>query len=201
MAGPHFLRARWFGSHMPVKRTLNVLLCIVFAVVGLFLVTLAGLRSWALPEQRLPSEQTARQSFLNHRADYARLISLLRQVPGDQVIGNEGTVLDHGIAARLVPEYRELMRKIGAKSVVVRRDGSREFTIRGSGCAICSDSYMGLVYLPLHHDAQEDHGWTGKLVKSLDDKNLPRAEGSVADGLYLVPIESEWFIYRFEYHE
>ncbi len=39
------------------------------------------------------------------------------------------------------------------------------------------------------------------MVTSLKDANMPQENGSVASGLYVVPIEPEWFIYRFEYQE
>ncbi len=150
---------------------------------------------------RLPSEQTARQQFLSHRAGYARLVSLLRQVPGDQTIGDDGKALDHGRTSDLVPEYRELMKEVGAQFAVVGGDRSVEFALWGSGCAICSDSYMGVLYVPAQRGLRGHPGWTPKLVKSLDDSNLPREGGSVADGLYVVQVEPHWFIYRFEYHE
>jgi hypothetical protein len=105
------------------------------------------------------------------------------------------------IHARVVPEYRDLMRRISAKDVVVREDGSIEFALWGFGCAICSDSYMGLRYRPLDSKSSSRSGWAPRLVNSLDSKNLPQENGSVADGLYVVQLEPEWFIYRFEYRE
>jgi len=39
------------------------------------------------------------------------------------------------------------------------------------------------------------------VVTSLDSAKLPQEKGAVASGLYVVPIEPEWFIYRFEYQE
>jgi hypothetical protein len=149
----------------------------------------------------LPSEQTARQQFASHKADYARFVSLLRDDPGEQFIGNDGVARDYNGRSRFVPEYRTLMEKIGVKSVLIREDGSVEFELWGFGCAICSDSYMGVRYLPLHHDLRARPGWTAELVRSLDDKELPRERGSIADGLYVVQIEPEWFIYRLEYQE
>ena len=44
-------------------------------------------------------------------------------------------------------------------------------------------------------------GWTQKVVQSLESEELPEAHGSVASGLYVIAIEPEWFIYRFEYQE
>jgi len=103
--------------------------------------------------------------------------------------------------SRVVPEYRDLMRRIGAKDVIVGEDGSIEFALWGFGCAICSDSYMGIRYFPVQSKSQGRPGWAQKLLNSLDSKNLPHENGSIADGLYVVQLEPEWFIYRFEYRE
>ncbi len=82
----------------------------------------------------------------------------------------------------------------------VSEDGSMEFALWGHGCAICSDSYMGVLYFPKDHTA-ERAGWVQTVVNSLDDARLPQEHGSVATGLYVVAIEPEWFIYRLEYQE
>ena len=37
-----------------------------------------------------------------------------------------------------------------------------------------------------------------KLVGSLNDKSLPKDRNTVADGLYVLPLDSEWSIYRLE---
>jgi hypothetical protein len=100
---------------------------------------------------------------------------------------------------QLGTRYRDLMGKIGAKSVLVRDDGSMEFTIWGFGCTICSDSFMGIRYSPMNHTKQGRAGWVPTLVSSLDSRNLPQENGSVATGLYVVRLEPEWFIYRLEY--
>lgn len=184
-----------------MKRTLRVPLYIGLSAVSLLLLSAVGFSAWMSSEPRLPSEQTARQQFAIHQTDYARLASLLCKVPRDQIIGNSGTAPDQGAIVRLAPEYRELMQRIGAKFVDVRHDGSVEFALWGSGCAICSDSYMGVLYRPLQSEVRTHAEWTSKMVKSFDDKNLRHKRGSVADGLYVVKIEPEWFIYRFEYHE
>jgi len=90
------------------------------------------------------------------------------------------------------------MRRIGAQFVDVREDGSVEFALWGSGCAICSDSYMGVRYFPEDHNPRARLAWAPKLVSSLESKRLPQERSSVADGLYVVQLEPEWFLYRLQ---
>lgn len=152
-------------------------------------------------QYHLRSEQWVRQQFDNHKADYLRLVALLQKDPSATNISNDGKVNIDGIHSRFVPEYRDVIRKIGAQFVTVREDGSMEFPLSGFGCAICSDSYIGMRYVPTKLKKVSQPGWTQMMVTSLKDANLPQENGSVASGLYVVPIEPEWFIYRFEYQE
>lgn len=75
-----------------------------------------------------------------------------------------------------------------------------EFDLYGFGCVICSDSYMGVRFFPNNHKTNTDE-WVPTVVGSLDSTKLPQDNGAVASGLYVVPIEPEWFVYRFEYQE
>ena len=172
---------------------LGGLSAVLIAAVGLFV--------WVRWEQHLPGEQTVRQQFDVHRAEYVYFVSLLQKDRGARFIGNDGSSEAGSGKTRVVPEYRDLMRKIGAKFVTVREDGSMEFAHWGFGCAICSDSYMGVRYFPADHNAQTGAGWLPKLVNSLESKNLPWEKGTVADGLYVVQLEPEWFIYRLQINE
>jgi hypothetical protein len=147
-----------------------------------------------LPEQR------ARQNFESHKADYIHLAKLLRNESAVFINGNGNVDID-GTQSRHVLEYSILMRRIGARDALVREDGSIEFTLWGHGCAICSDSYMGVRYLPKERRIGTSPGWTQTEVKSLGDDELPRENGKVASGLYVISIEPEWYIYRFECQE
>lgn len=73
-------------------------------------------------------------------------------------------------------------------------------SVVGAGCAICSDSYMGIRYYPTDHTPDQP-GWSQIIVSSLEDGRLPWDNGGVASGLYVKAIEPEWFVYRFEYRE
>lgn len=152
-------------------------------------------------EHYLPPERRVRQQFENHRADYIRLVNLLQKDPSATYIGSDGRVDIDGVRERFVPEYKDLIHKIGAKFVTVSEDGSMEFALWGFGCAICSDSYMGVRYFPKNHKVDVRPGWTQTVVTSLDSAKLPQENGSVASGLYVTPIEPEWFIYRLEIQE
>ena len=152
---------------------------------------------WAL---RPSNEQIARHSFELHRADYVRFATLLEQHHGDRYIGSDGTAVDGSGKPRLDQDYSGMMRKIDAKFVTVREDGSAEFALSGFGCTICSDSYFGVRYQPSRRSSS-DPGWAAQSVESLSDKDLPHNGGSIADGLYVVNIAPEWFVYRFEYRE
>jgi hypothetical protein len=149
----------------------------------------------------LPPERRVVQQFESNRADYIRFVNLLRKDRSVRYVGSDGKVDIGGMHRQVVPEYLTLIGKIGAKDVIVREDGSMEFALWGDGCAICSDSYMGVRYYPKDHKAVPLGGWTQTVVPSLDTATLPRQKGAVASGLYVVPIEPEWYVYRLEYQE
>ena len=180
---------------------LKRLLYIGLSAVGLLLLLSAGVFAWMRWEQHLPSDQEARRQFDSHRTEYIRFASRLRQDMQVGIIGSDGIVSGAAEHAGPVAEYRDIMRSLGAKQIIVGEDGSVEFVLWGFGCAICSDSYKGLRYAPVDFKADARRGWMPKLVNSLDGNNLPQANGSVDDGLYVVQIEPEWFIFRLEYHE
>jgi hypothetical protein len=127
--------------------------------------------------------------------------ALLRKDPSVRFVGSDGTVPIDGVHERLVPEYRHHMRKIGAKFVQISDDGSMNFALWGYGAAIMSDSYMGVRYCPEDHKLPSSGEWEQTVVNSLASEKLPQENGAVASGLYVVPIEPEWFIYRYEYQE
>ena len=149
----------------------------------------------------LPPQQRVVQQFESNRADYIRFVNLLRMDQSVRYVGSDGKVDRDGMHGHLVPEYLDLMGKIGAKDVIVRGDGSMEFALWGGGCAICSDSYMGVRYYPKDPKTGSNGGWEQTVVTSLDSAKLPQEKGAVATGLYVVPIEPDWFIYRLEYQE
>lgn len=149
-------------------------------------------------EYHLPSDQKAHQHFEDHRAAFVRFASMLRQDPRARIINKNGVDDAFEKDARTVPEYRELMRSIGADAVYVRPDGSIEFQLWGFGCAPCSDSFKGIRYSPLGAKPHTTFEWVPQVVGSLDSQDLPKAKGAVADGLYVIPLEPEWSIYRVE---
>lgn len=142
-------------------------------------------------EYHLPPERRVREQLASNRADYIRLVTLLKEYDTGRFIDISGDVDLGGLQTRQVPEYRHLIRKIGAKDVLMREDGSIEFTLWGFGCAVCSDSYMGVRYVPKDHKRDSPAGWEQTLVTSLDSAKLPQEKGAVATGLYVVPIEPE----------
>jgi hypothetical protein len=183
------------------KTMLKNLLYICFSAVGLLLIAGFGLWWWIMPDYSLPPEQRVVQQFETNRTDYIRFVALLREDQSVRYVGGDGKVDIDGKHGRVVPEYRELIRKIGAKDVIVREDGAMEFALWGHGCAVCSDSYMGVRYYPKDHKADSSVEGTQTVVTSLESAKLPQEKGAVASGLYVVPIEPEWFVYRYEYQE
>ena len=177
--------------------------CILTA--GIFLSAIVtvplGLWVWMQWQYHLPPEQRVRKQFEDHRTDYLEFVKLLRKDSSAIFIESDGTVEIDGIHGRMVPQYRDLMHKIGAKFAMVREDGSMEFTLWGNGGAIMSDSYMGVRYFPNDHKTNSNVGYTQIVVGSLDSAKLPQDNGSVATGLYVVALEPEWYLYRFEYQE
>ena len=184
-----------------MKRLPKILLYTCFLFVGLCLLAPVGFRLWLKYEYHLPPEQRVHKQFENNRADYVQFITLLQKDQSAHFIDGGGRVDLDGVHSRLVPEYRHLIRKIGAKFVIIGEDGSIEFALYGFGCTICSDSYMGLRYVPKARRVDARAGWQPAVVTSLDSAKLPQENGAVATGLYVVPIEPEWFIYRDEYQE
>jgi hypothetical protein len=184
-----------------LKKILKVLVYVCLSAIGLFLLTAVGLLWWWKPHYYLPPQQRVHQQFESHRADYIRFVTLLQKDPSAAYIDSDGKVDIDGIHSRFVPEYQDLIHKIGAQFVIVRDDGSMEFAIWGDGGALMSDSYMGVRYCPKNLKAVAHPGWTQTVVASLESKKLPQENGSVASGLYVVPIEAEWVIYRLEIQE
>ncbi len=190
-----------------MKRLPKILLYSCLFSVGLCLLAPISFLLWLKYEHHLPPdlppEQDVRKQFESNRADYIQFVTLLQRDQSAHVIviDSDGKVDIDGLHRRLVPEYRDLIRKIGAKYVLIREDGSIEFSLYGSGCAICSDSYMGVRYYPKDPKTGPPGGWRQTVVTSLESAKLPQEKGAVATGLYVVPIEPEWFIYRFEYQE
>lgn len=184
-----------------MKRLCKILLYNCLFSVGLCLMAAVSFRLWPKYEYHLPSEQVVRKQFETNRGDYIQLVTLLQKDRSARFIDDGDRVDVNGAHSRTVPEYRQLIRKIGAKYVIIREDGSIEFPLYGFGCAICPDSYMGVRYVPKVHrtDAPSEREQT--VVTSLDSAKLPQENGAVASGLYVVPIEPEWFIYRSEYQE
>ena len=172
-------------------------------ILGLVLLAIFAVFFKTWWEYQLPSQQYVRQRFEEHRADFLQFAKLLRDDPSVTFVENDGKI--DGMGGPLMPkmqsQYPALMRKIGAKFVIVREDGSMEFALAGNGGTIMSDSYMGVRYFPNDHKTNSTMGYTQALVTSLDSKKLPQENGDVATGLYVVPIEPEWFLYRFEYQE
>jgi len=176
-----------------LNKKFKVLLYVCLLTVGLVgLFLLVGIGWWLWPEFRLPlpSEQQMRQQFQSRKADYIRLVTLLKKDPSAKYVSVNGNT-----------EYQILARKIGIKDVIIREDGSIEFALWGYGGTIEDDSYMGVRYFPADHKIDSSAGWTQTVVTSLVSAKLPQENGSVATGLYVVAIEPEWFIYRFEYRE
>jgi hypothetical protein len=186
-----------------LKRLLKILLygCLIF--IGLCLLAAVSLRLWLNYEYHLPPEQRVRKQFEANRADYIQFVTLLQRDPSAhyRVINGDGRVYIDGVDSQPVPEYEQLIRKLGVKFVTMREDGSIEFSLYGFGCAICSDSYLGVSYVPKVRRTNAGSGWEHTAVASLDNAKLPQENGGVATGLYVVPIEPEWFVYRFEHQE
>jgi hypothetical protein len=183
-----------------LNKKLKVLLYVCISAFSLFLLAGVGLWSYEAWEYHLPSEERVRQQFESHRTDFIRFATLLQKDRSAKYIGGDGKVDIDGIHGRLVPEYRDLVHKVGAKFVIIREDGSMEFALWGNGGPIMSDSYMGVRYFPGNQTAVSA-GWNQTVVASLASAKLPQVNGVVATGLFVVPIEPKWFIYRFEYQE
>jgi len=168
------------------------------AMIALLLACSLAVWTWIKWETHLPSDQDARAKFSSQRSDYVRFVGLLRKDHTTTFVDGDGAASSEGGSPRVVPDYQLLMREIGAKSVLIRKDGSVEFVLWGLGCVICSDSYMGARYVPTAQSSKADPGWAQQLVPSLQDESLPKEDGRISDGLYVIPVEPEWFIYRLE---
>jgi hypothetical protein len=183
-----------------MKKVAKAIAYISASFVGIALLGIGGFWAYVKMLYDLPTGQQVLHQFQTRRADYVRFVELVKSDPSARFVDGDGGVDIGGVKRREVPEYRQLIRNIGARFVIISDDGSVEFALWGSGCAICSDSYMGVRYVPLDHEAPHG-GWQQTEVASLDSSKLPQENGSVASGLYVVSVEPKWFIYRFEYQE
>jgi len=129
-----------------MKATLKIPLYAALAAVDL--VGVAFVAFWPLMrwELHLPSDDAARQQFVRYQADYVRFVSLLQGEPGAKMISDNGDVDPYSKHTRHEQQYADLIHKTGAKSVLVREDGSIEFELWGSGYAPCRDSFKGIRY-------------------------------------------------------
>ena len=149
-------------------------------------------------ELHRPSEAEVREQFARHKSDYLAFVTLIEKDPSVTYIGGDGIVGMGGEPQRLVPAYRDLIHKIDACEVLVREDGSIEFCLGGLGTlAIGPESSAGVRYVP-EHPRPVQPGWTQTIITSLEDSKLPQENHAVATGLYVVPIEPHWFVYRLE---
>jgi hypothetical protein len=174
---------------------------IVVAAVGWFFFSLLwfsmSFGGWPW-EYSLPSEKQVRDRFESHQADYFRLVALLQKDPSLANTDSGGITDTSGPHAQVVAEYKGLIHKIRTKFVTLREDGSIEFALAGYGSAISSDCDMGVRYSPKDHRGNVSAEWTQTIVTSLDGAKLPQENGDVATGLYVIPIQPEWFVYRLE---
>jgi hypothetical protein len=187
-------------QNRPAIRIFRTAILIAATVVGSAAVLLAGFRGIVWWQYRLPSESHVHNQFNAHRSDFERFVETLKTDPKTRFIGDGGRIYDDGIHFRVVEKYRDLMNTIGAKSVRVQEDGTVDFTMGGFGGAIISDSYIGLRFRPGPSTAKRGD-WGMTVVESLKDDKLPHENGRVASGVYVVPIEPNWYLYRFEYQE
>jgi hypothetical protein len=181
-----------------LKAAPKLLLYACLSVVGLTILGFVGMLSITWWEYHLPSDQTARQRFEEHKVDFEGFAAKLRQDQRPRVINRDGIDDAFENDAREVPEYRDLMSRIGAKAVYVRPDGSIEFELWGFGCGICTDSFKGLRFAPIDSHSQYPYGGAPIVVSSLKDESLPKTSGAVADGIYVLPVDREWSIYRMQ---
>jgi hypothetical protein len=181
-----------------VRATLRTLLIACLSIAGIFALVVAGFFVWTRWLYHLPSDQSARQHFQDNRADFIRFAELLEK---DTV---PKRITPNGLVELLVPpashiqnpSYQELMSNIGAKEVFVRPNGTIEFELWGFGCAPCTDSFKGMLYVPASRRSIANDPWVPISVNSLNDESLPKQNGAIADGVYVLPLESKWFIYR-----
>jgi hypothetical protein len=183
-----------------MKRAMKTVAYIGASAVGFVVLAVAGLWLWWKASYYLPPAARVSQEFIRHRAEYTEFVGLLANDPSARFVDQDGRVGWGGTRQRIVREYGHLMQETGVKFVIVGDDGSVEFALLGNGCAICSDSYMGVLYDPASARAS-DAAWDRIVVTSLDSARLPQENGSVATGLYVVEIEPHWFVYRFGYQE
>ncbi len=181
-----------------MKASVKIPLYVSLSVASLVLLAVVGVVAFMRREYHLPSDQEARQQFADHRAEFVRFASMLRKDQKPRVIYSNSVDDAFEKDARVIPEYRDLMRSTGAKAVYVRPDGSIEFQLWGFGCAPCADSFKGLRFQPIGGQPQYPYGGAPILVSSLRDESLPKNKRAIADGLYVLPLEREWSIYRLE---
>jgi hypothetical protein len=181
-----------------VKAILRTLLIACLSIVGLFVFVVIGFIVWTRWQYHLPSDQSAHDYFRNHRAEFILFAELLAKDPVPKRITPSGVVelLVPPASRMTIPGYQELMSSTGAREVFVRPNGTVEFELWGFGCAPCTDSFKGMLYVPASGRPIANEPWPPISVNSLNDESLPKQNGAIADGMYVIPVEPKWFIYR-----
>lgn len=86
---------------------------------------------------------------------------------------------------------------MGTHCVSFEEDGSVQFPLYAHGFVTGPTSYMGLRYSPKNHKLGVSPRWSPTVVSSVDGWRFPQV-GGIPFSYCVVPIESEWFIYRLE---
>ena len=181
-----------------MKATRRTLLIACLSIAGVFALLVTGFFVWTRWQYHLPTDQSAREYFQDHRAEFIRFAELLEKDSAPKRIAPNGVVelLVPPALRMTIPGYQELMSRTGAREVFVRPNGTIEFELWGFGCAPCTDSFKGMLYVPTNGRSIANDPWVPISVNSLNDENLPKQNGAIADGVYVLPLESKWFIYR-----
>ena len=183
------------------KSRRTVTICLSALLVVVLILGGAWWWQWWWQSDQPPSEAYIRQQFAAHKGDYINLVTAFRNDPATRFVNENGEVDTGGIITPFVSKYFYLMHKAGAQCATIKEDGSVEFVLGGHSGAIESDSCTGLLYFPKGTHVGAQFWYTPTVVNSITTSSLPQENGAVASGLYIIPIEPSWYVYRYEYQE
>jgi len=191
-----------------INTFLKILFIVLAAFVG-FVVILIGalifIEHWSF---NWPSDEAAIRSFQENRVLYERVVAMVHEDRLRGFIPQHGAYLNPEWGSPNQPnsqvknmplarfdEYKAIFRTLGVHDgIIVGPSGDEEirFEISSIGLlAVGPGSYKGISYKPnlRYYD----------IVTSLEDKDLPKKGNAVASGCYYRRIDSDWYVYRWEF--
>jgi len=160
------------------RRAIVVLLCVLMlGVVGMVV-------EFLIRRPRMPSDQDLLTNFKRNQQTFETLRRMMNDDSGKIQYVSSSTLNGSGLNGRRQQDYRKLLSEISSGLVVVVDGEVVRFIFKSRGLfAFGAESIKGIEYLPQNRQKE------GIVVNNLD------ASSGRTSGVYLRPIESNWFVF------